>query len=83
MNDPEQHRVEWAPVIPIGFLTFLVGVFLWPVVAVAGVVALVALVVRARRREWTAATFAYLGVVVGGLLFALFIVVSDVTGGFR
>ena len=83
MNDPEQHRVEWAPVIPIGFLAFLVGVFVWPVLAVAAVVSLVALVVRARRQQWTAKTFSYLGVLVGGLLFVVFITLTNVTGGFR
>jgi len=83
VNDPEQHRVEWAPVIPIGFLAFLVGVFVWPVLAVAAVVSLVALVVRARRHQWTAKTFSYLGVLVGGLLFVVFITLTNVTGGFR
>ena len=83
MTDPEQRRVEWAPVIPIGFLTFLVAVFLWPLAAVAAVASLVGLVVRARRHEWTAKTFAYLGVVVGSVLFAVFITLTNITGGFR
>jgi len=83
VNDPEVRHVEWAPVIPIGFLTFLIGVFLWPVVAVAGIAALVAVVVRARRHQWTAKTFAYLGVVAGGVLFAVFITLTNITGGFR
>lgn len=84
MNEPEgERRAEWAPVIPVGFVTFLIGVFVWPVVAVAWVVSLVALVVRARRGLWTARTFSYLGVVAGGLLLAVFLTLTDLTGGFR
>ena len=72
MNQPEERRVEWAPAIPLAFLTFLIGVFLWPVGAVLAVAALVTLVVRARRHAWTALTFGCLGVVLGAVLFTGF-----------
>ena len=83
VNDAEESRVEWAAAIPVAFLTFLVGVFLWPVGAAVAAVALVTLVVRARRRQWTALTFACLGVLAGAVLFTLFITMTNITGGVR
>jgi hypothetical protein len=83
VDDAETKHVEWAPAIPVAFLTFLVGVFLWPVGAVLALAALVTLVVRARRRQWTALTYACLGVLVGAVLFTVFVVVTNVTGGIR
>jgi hypothetical protein len=82
VNDAE-HRVEWAPAIPAAFATFLVGVFLWPVGAVLAVAALVGLVRRGRAGIWTALTYACLGAVVGAVLFVLFILVTNTTGGIR
>jgi len=79
----EENRVEWAPAIPVAFLTFLIGVFLWPVGAVLAIAGLATLVVRARRGQWTALTFAALGTVAGALLFTLFIVLTNLTGGVR
>jgi hypothetical protein len=76
-----EQRVEWAPAIPVAFLTFLIGVFLWPVGAVLAVAALVGLVVRARRHQWTALTFSCVGVLAGAALFTLFITLTNVTGG--
>lgn len=76
-----EQRVEWAPAIPVAFLTFLIGVFLWPVGAVLAIAALVALVVRARRHQWTALTFACVGVLAGAVLFTLFIALTNLTGG--
>lgn len=82
MNDAE-HRVEWAPAIPVAFATFLVGVFLWPIGAVLAVAALVTLVRRARAGVWTALTYACLGAVAGAVLFVLFILITNTTGGLR
>jgi hypothetical protein len=82
VNDAE-HRVEWAPAIPAAFATFLVGVFLWPVGAVLAVAALVGLVRRARAGAWTALTYAFLGALVGAVLFVLFILITNTTGGIR
>lgn len=79
MTDIEQ-RVEWAPAIPVAFLTFLIAVFVWPVAAALTVAALVGLVVRGRRGRWTALTFACLGVLGGGVLFALFVLVQNLLG---
>jgi hypothetical protein len=83
VNQPPESRAEWAPAIPVAFLTFLVGVFLWPVGLALALAALAALVVRARRQQWTALTFACVGVVVGAVLFALFILLTNITGGVR
>lgn len=82
MNDAE-HRVEWAPAIPAVFATFLVGVFLWPIGAVLAVAALVTLIRRARAGAWTALTYACLGAVVGAVLFVVFILITNTTGGIR
>lgn len=76
-----EQRVEWAPAIPVAFLTFLIGVFLWPVGAALALAALVTLVVRARRGQWTALTFSCLGVLAGAVVFALFITLTNLTGG--
>lgn len=83
VNQPEENRVEWAPAIPLAFAAFLISVFFWPVGAVLAAAALVTIVVRARRREWTALTFGCLGVVLGTAVFALFITLTNLTGGFR
>lgn len=83
MNQPEDSRAEWAPAIPLAFVTFLIGVFLWPVGAAFALAALITLVVRARRHAWTALTFGCLGVVVGAVLFAAFIALSSLSGGAR
>jgi len=80
VTEPE-HRVEWAPAIPVAFATFLLAVFVWPLAVALTVAAVVALVLRARRGQWTALTFALSGVLCGAVLFALFILVENVLGG--
>jgi len=72
-----EQRVEWAPAIPVAFLTFLIGVFAWPVAAVLAIAAVVLLFVRARRGQWTALTFACLGTLAGGLLFSVFVLLAN------
>jgi hypothetical protein len=78
-QDPglDPHRVEWAPAIPVAFLVFLIGVFVWPVGAVIAVVALATLVVRARRHQWTALTFACIGALVGAVIFSVFVALAN------
>ncbi|WGL52662.1 hypothetical protein P5P86_02285 [Nocardioides sp. BP30] len=83
MNQPDQSHVEWAPAIPLAFVAFLVCVFVWPLGALLGVAALVTLVVRGRRREWTALTFGCFGAVLGAVVFVLFITLTNLTGGFH
>jgi hypothetical protein len=80
VTDTEQ-RVEWAPAIPAAFATFLVGVFVWPAAVVLTLVAAGGLVVRARRRQWTALTFACVGVLAGAVLLTLFVLAERVLGG--
>ena len=80
----EERRTEWAAAIPIGFLTFLLGVFLWPVVALAAVAALLTLLVRAcSGRPRTPLTYVCLGTIAGTLLLALFLTITALTGGVR
>jgi hypothetical protein len=78
-----EHRVEWAPAIPVAFATFLLGVFLWPIGAVLAAAALVTLIRRARAGAWTALTYACLGALAGAVLFVIFILVTNTTGGIR
>jgi hypothetical protein len=43
----------------------------------------VGLVRRARAGAWTALTYAFLGALVGAVLFVLFILITNTTGGIR
>ncbi len=68
----DERPVLWMPAIPAALVTFLVGSIVLSAGLVVVAVALVTLVVRGYRRQWTALTYACIGSVFGGVVFIVF-----------
>jgi uncharacterized membrane protein len=68
--EESQHReMVWMPALPGAVLTLIITSFVFVVGTAVGLAALVTLVVRAGRRQWTPLTWLCLGSVIGALVF--------------
>lgn len=77
----DEHRVIWAPAIPVFFVAFLLTIFVSLVGLLLAVVALVAFIVRVGRRQWTALTYSCAGAFLGAAVALLFAVLSHALHG--
>ena len=72
----DEHRVLWAPAIPVFFVVFLLTIFVSIAGLVLGVAALATFVVRVRRRQWTVLTYSCAGAFAGAVVALLFALAS-------